>query len=160
MKVLFLDIDGVLNRRGTKERCGPWKGVDRQLAKRFTDWIDTTDYNIVLSSTWRTDPTMYDHLHEAGIYWIAQTPEQTRQDKLSRGDEIAEWLKNNPVDEYIILDDMDVLPSQQHRHVQTKEDWGLTEKELNELRSLSKAERDPHVVSEPLSTAVDMLVTR
>lgn len=152
MKVIFLDIDGVLNRRTTKERCGPWKGVDRQLAQRFTDWLATTDYKVVLSSTWRTDPTMYDHLHEAGIYWEDTTP---ILHSTWRGQEIQSWLDYNPqVAEYIILDDMDVLPSQQHRHVQTDEDHGLTEKELNELRSLSKAERSPHVASEPAPTEV------
>lgn len=133
MKVLFLDIDGVLNRRGTKERCGHFLGVDRQLARRLTDFLRGTTISIVLSSTWRLHPDMHAHLNEAGIFWDDVTPEG-----YSRGDEIQGWFEANPgkAAQFAILDDMYVLDCHRSRHVQTDENYGLTFEKLEELKAM------------------------
>lgn len=141
MKVLFLDIDGVLNRAGTKERCdcgpfgGNWIGVDRELSDRLLSVLKDSDYQIVLSSTWRKDDRMFPHLNAAGIHWEHVTP--NTGGFLSRGQEIKLWMDEHPeVTDYVILDDMDVLVSQKHRHVQTDERHGLDESKMAELVSL------------------------
>lgn len=113
MKVVFLDIDGVLNNNHTKERCNGFLGVDRELSTKFLKWIEGKDVKIILSSTWRLHQDMWEHLHDAGIHWIGITPNMPR---VARGYEIAEYLDKHPeITHHVILDDMDeMLPGQNH----------------------------------------------
>jgi HAD domain in Swiss Army Knife RNA repair proteins len=56
MKVIFLDIDGVLNcKRTSNPRKFPYI-VDKRLLLRFRRLLDQTSAKVVLSSTWRYDP--------------------------------------------------------------------------------------------------------
>ena len=56
MKVIFLDIDGVLNCRKTPNpRKLPYI-VDPKLLKRFKRLVERTGAKVVLASTWRYDP--------------------------------------------------------------------------------------------------------
>lgn len=56
MKVIVLDIDGVLNSDETPNfRSFPYI-VDHQLLGRFQELIDKTRATVVLPSTWRVDP--------------------------------------------------------------------------------------------------------
>src|SRR3981081_4731930 len=60
MKLIFLDIDGVLNCRTTPNpRDFPYI-VDETLLARLRQLLERTGASVVLSSTWRYDP--------AGIY--------------------------------------------------------------------------------------------
>lgn len=148
MRVLFLDIDGVLNRDGTKERCGSYVGVDRTLATKLTAWLAKTDIKIVLSSTWRNHPEMHAHLHDAGIHWISVTPDLARKRSIDdnhalwqacgRGLEINAWLAValQPV-QYAILDDnSDFLPDQKPYFVQTDTWEGITDAHLARLTDI------------------------
>ena len=60
MKVIFLDIDGVLNCIGsfnrTKTRFNGFVGMDPTLVARFNSLVEKTGARVVLSSTWRLDP--------------------------------------------------------------------------------------------------------
>ena len=48
----------------------------------------------------------------------------------TRGEEIAAYLKDNPCDNYVILDDdRDMLPSQQAHFVPINDEFGLTDTE-------------------------------
>lgn len=142
MRVLFLDIDGVLNRRGTKERCGHYVGVDRVLSDRLLKWLNTTDVKIVLSSTWRTVrvqtfmPDAWQHLNDAGIHWVDVTPDT--HDYSGRGVEINAWLTANPqCQAFAILDDIPVfLPDQMPRCVITDPDVGVTDDNIAQLAKL------------------------
>lgn len=136
MNVLFLDIDGVLNRNGTKERCCGFMGVDRELSKRFLAWLKDTDVNIVLSSTWRRHPEMWEHLHESGIDWTGMTPVLGTN---VRGDEIQHWLDKNEGSwtSYAILDDdSDMLDHQRERFVRTHTALGLQDEHIEKLSAL------------------------
>src|SRR5262249_2978676 len=133
--------DGVLNRRGTKERCGYFLGVDRELSERLLKFLRQTDIKIVLSSTWRTDPHMHPHLHEAGIHWIDVTPDSGGI--LSRGEEIECWFGEHEGewDRYAIIDDCtmpDHMASdhQLDRFVKTETDIGLTAEHIEQLAQL------------------------
>lgn len=142
MKVIFLDIDGVLNREGTEERCGPFIGVDRELSNKLLTWLHTTDVKIVLSSTWRNHPDMHDHLHEAGIEWVDRTPRIPGAD---RGEEIKFWLSENPiVTDYAILDDTsDMLSEQKPFFVWTDADAGIQDRDIEKLNNiLNKKKND------------------
>lgn len=103
MKVLFLDIDGVLNKDGTKEKCEGFTGVDRRLLQKLTSWLEThPEVNLVLSSTWRTDPKFIAHLLELGLNFYGYTP----QLHVDRGLEILSWLTEHPeVKHWAVLDD-------------------------------------------------------
>lgn len=131
MKVLFLDIDGVLNRKGTMERCGHFLGVDRQLSGKLLDWLKDRDVSIVLSSTWRLHPEMWDHLNEAGIRWVDITP-----DIGARRQEIRYWLNQHPeVTKWAAIDDM-VLSALDEHWVKTDTDTGITDDHLTRLSEL------------------------
>ena len=56
MKVIFLDIDGVLNSDSTSNpRKFPYV-IDDMLLARFRELVRKTGATVVLSSTWRVDP--------------------------------------------------------------------------------------------------------
>jgi hypothetical protein len=62
MKVIFLDIDGVLNHDQTRDRIGGYLGLNPGMIKRFNRIIEACpDVKIVISSTWR-------HSYSHGVY--------------------------------------------------------------------------------------------
>ncbi|MDE6189696.1 MAG: hypothetical protein K2G37_05375, partial [Clostridia bacterium] len=71
MKIIFLDIDGVLNSRAY-DRLRDWNilsDIDETRLPLLKKLVDTTGAKIVLSSTWRAhwneDPNLCD---EDGMY--------------------------------------------------------------------------------------------
>lgn len=134
-KILFLDVDGVLNHSRTKMRCGPYLGVDIELGRRFRIWLEEhADVEIVLSSTWREDPMMQEHLKESGIRWI----DCTAVNRKSRGEQIRDWLSGRPeAITYAIVDDITRwLPEQQSVVVITDPNKGITSKDLDRLSGI------------------------
>ena len=105
MKVLFTDIDGVLNCRNTHNpRKLPYV-VDPQLVVRFKEVIAATKAKIVLSSTWRYDPAGLFSARYWGIPFDDVLPDMPGQ---PRRDEILAWLAANPTTtRYAVLDDED-----------------------------------------------------
>lgn len=136
MKVLFLDVDGVLNNASTTERCNFYTGVDQKLAARLTQWLPFhKDVKIVLSSTWRNHPEMWYALQECGIHWI----DVTRDIVLTRrGLEITDWLATHNNPKYAILDDQDYDFALTHADVFVKTDpeVGLQETDLIKLNNI------------------------
>lgn len=132
MNVIFLDIDGVLNYSGTKEKL--WNGCDgislRHL-KLFNDYIAPRDIKLVLSSTWRNHPGCLEVLKEHGLEFVAATPRGR-----IRGEEIQAILIYGYIDKYAILDDLDpgsFLPNQRPFLVQTSYVYGLRPRNLKQL---------------------------
>jgi hypothetical protein len=70
MKVIFLDIDGVLNCNKTTNPRGLPFVVDRRLLARFRRLLDRTGAKVVLSSTWRYDPAGLFSAKRAGTQTI------------------------------------------------------------------------------------------
>jgi HAD domain in Swiss Army Knife RNA repair proteins len=134
MKLLFLDIDGVLNGKMTTERWGGLVGIDRRLASMFLEWLSGKDVGIVLSSTWRLYDDTKEHLAAAGLSWIGQTPDL----RAIRGYEIAQFLSETPgVGAYAILDDCsDMLPEQLPFLVQTSHVHGLRRRNFAKLNRI------------------------
>jgi hypothetical protein len=142
-KIMFLDIDGVLNSRRT---CIAFDGFphsfsDSDLVK--FDWVAVglisnlcreTGCKIVLSSTWRYDYTAEQCAEAFDLPIIDITPNLMR----GRGWEIAEWLEDHPeVTTYAIVDDIaDMRPSQQQNFVQTDEMLGLTVVDWRKLKNI------------------------
>ena len=138
MKVLFLDIDNVLNRDGTKEKFCEFDGLDKALLERFLHWKNTAqpDLKIVLSSSWRIPCPFGDfmkHLNDNGITWIDVTPNLGGVD---RGLEILAWLKDHPeVTQWAVLDDLQV-GHVGNRLVQTSPKRGVENKHLAKINKL------------------------
>jgi hypothetical protein len=144
MKILFLDVDGVLNREGTQERVqtifGPFTGVDKELANKLIDWQSKRPYlNLVLSSSWRADErfdgAFKKALNEANIHWIGETPRTCN----GRGGDILAYIQAQPqqpqVTHWAILDDVDCTPLN-HLLVRTDHNTGLKDSNLEKLDKL------------------------
>jgi hypothetical protein len=131
MKIIFLDIDGVLNVYcQSRDRYGCT--FHQHLVDNLKMIIDTTDAKIVISSSWRVDgidimKKMWKFRNLPGDV-IDITPDlyytysgKDGDDDYSRGDEIQLWLDNNPqVTNYVIIDDdTDMLPNQMKQFVRT-----------------------------------------
>lgn len=147
MKVLFLDIDGVLNSYKTEERFSVESfnvcGIDPILKGRYLDWLKDKPVSVVLSSMWRTSEPCMEHLRENGINWISTTPIYRHHDQ--RGEEILQWferhvddwMESEQVEAYAILDDNNwFTESQQPYLVQTDARVGLTEENLKQLSTI------------------------
>lgn len=143
MKVIFLDVDGVLNYSACwsrKENKG--KGTliwDDECIAQLNRIIKETGAKIVVSSTWRSSPDHYDAvLNKMNIKgeFIGKTPRSvvvSHWDGSQRGDEIQAWMDSQeiePIEKFVILDDDDDMRHLVDRLVQTSFDKkGLT-KEL------------------------------
>ena len=105
MKVIFLDIDGVLNCKKTANpRKLPYV-VDRRLLARLKQLLEQTGAKVVLSSTWRYDPAGLFSAKHWGIPFIGITPDLPKR---PRRDEIRAWLKKHPkVTRFAVIDDED-----------------------------------------------------
>lgn len=121
MKVIFLDIDGVLNVIGQG-----WDEYGQlfhpHLEDNLREVINKTSAKIVVSSTWRMSgldimKEMWEKRNLPGEV-IDITPNLKRG---IRGEEIEQWLQGNKnITNYCIIDDNDdILESQRNNFVLT-----------------------------------------
>ena len=105
MKVIFLDIDGVLNSDATPNpRKFPYI-VDNGLLARFKELVRRAGAKVVLSSTWRVDPV---GLLAARHYEVPFDDICPDIPDAPRCEEMQAWLRQNPeVTRYVVLDDDD-----------------------------------------------------
>jgi hypothetical protein len=133
VKVLFLDIDGVLNSHRTAYAFGGFPFDVAKHRSRFDEVAIALVRNIckaagaqiVLSSSWRNDKHWERIGPGLGLEIVDRTPNHHQR---PRGEEIAAWLSSHPeVECYAILDDDgDMLDEQMPRFVQTPHEDGLT----------------------------------
>jgi hypothetical protein len=98
MRVIFLDIDGVLNCSKTKNpRDFPYL-IDRKLLKRFKALVRRTKARVVLSSTWRVDPI---GLYAAKYYGVPFNDVCPDMPNRPRSDEIRSWLSHKRVSRFV-----------------------------------------------------------
>ena len=148
-KILFLDIDGVLNPKWWVQK----PSVDRygcafpsKCVANLAKILEETGAEIVVSSSWKgmgltTLQAMWkDRILPGKV--VDVTPDNLNDEMLqnsvfnnddvlhSRGCEINGWLSlhGEGVNNYVIIDDMDdMLPEQNQHFVWTNEEFGLTE---------------------------------
>jgi hypothetical protein len=128
MKVLFLDIDGVVNCKTTTRRYRGLMLVERRLADIVRDIVVAVpDLKVVLSSSWREAAGGRAVVEEQVVTCFDVTPCFQAEDDV-RGYEIQAWLEMNPgVEKYAILDDdSDFLPHQLPSLFKTTTDVGIT----------------------------------
>lgn len=159
MKVIFLDIDGVLNSEDlARKRIADFRGWNDTTNTKFYDFIDENavklisdlceQYNIklVISSSWRLstlEKTIDDFssdymllLHPLVPFIIGITP---RVESQIRGEEIAIYLQQNSnITDYCIIDDSDMLKEQTSNFVQTSFWHGLTNEHIPKIKSILK----------------------
>ena len=106
MKVIFLDVDGVLN--SAQDGYSIRLKTDSHL-KILQYIVKETGAKIVLSSSWRIGFTpasknLLARFKEYGLEIMDCTPEMS---DLCRGDEIRKWLNDTDytVENFVILDD-------------------------------------------------------
>ena len=160
MKVIFLDIDGVLNCRFTKgEVCGFVFVMDSKI-ELLKQLIEETGARIVLSSTWREgfydmqkqiqnrNVELYlalkDKLWEFGLEILDFTPEIVDD---NRGAEIDKWLREwdgEQIESFVILDDISGCYLRPHasRLVQTSFNEGLKLKHIERAKLLLSKSMD------------------
>lgn len=124
MKVIFLDIDGVLNTRHTLERAGRFVGLDHMLVARFNSLLMLIgDAKVVLSCTWRLTPELRHAVAE-------QIPlyDDTDHQPGTRGQQIERWLAVHPevTKHAVIDDDRDMVPGLVCFFTDNKWERGLT----------------------------------
>lgn len=132
--IIFLDIDGVLNRLGTLEEGRTttlWEGfigMEPELVARFNELVKKTNAWVVLSSTWRRDRNWREVMAANGLdfEFLDRTPVHHRK---PRGYEIYAWLRENrDLKTYAIIDDnADMLLLQKSHFFQTDFRFGLTQ---------------------------------
>ena len=151
-KVVFLDIDGVLNtkwwytqmdRNTPKDKYG--YAFDPNAVANLKKIIDETGADIVISSSWKSYgiSELEDMWQNRGLpgKLIGITPNTVSDEMLLnadldnmelfsiRGTEIKEWLTKHGkhVSHYAIIDDMDNMLSEQRLHfVKTDPEIGIT----------------------------------
>jgi len=132
MKVIFLDVDGVLNANcdfGGRSKPNPYIstelgerycGICKSHVKSLKELVDKTGAKIVLVSSWKRDYVDYikhgyqnhvgkylhNKLHEQGLKIFDTTLSYDFSEGRNRGYEISQWLEHHPeVDSWVVLDD-------------------------------------------------------
>lgn len=159
MKILFLDIDGVLNDHG--QMMNLYCGIHPDKVERLNTIINATNCYIVISSAWRYmilggDMTIrgFEHmLVSHGVNCcqriIGHTPSDNDVD--TRGKQITEWINNGlpPIMaqfktahfKYVVVDDLNKeigiqISEAGHPLVQTNGDIGLTDSDVERIISI------------------------
>ena len=115
MNVIFLDVDGVLNCRSTKERCNGYLGIDDDKVRRLRQIVDATGAAIVLSSTWKDNwerkrkelqDELANYLDQKLKNEGMEILDKTEDEYWDRGAGILKWIDTHSVDSFVILDDI------------------------------------------------------
>jgi hypothetical protein len=121
MKVIFLDVDGVLVHKDTIDRgrgeARSWKylkRIDDACIEELIRALEATHALVVVSSTWRINPEAMVALRKAFRIKGAPFRRSTVLDitpvlEHERSAEIQAWLNEHPdVESYVVLDDTPV----------------------------------------------------
>lgn len=147
MKIIFLDVDGVLNsEKDLLNNSGDSEIFDRPL-NLLKKLVDSTNAKIVISSSWRIGcarsgkesfygeqlfSVLEKRLSDVGLKVFDITP-IINEPFVKRGDEIRKWLNDTKYDikNFVILDDEnDMCEFTSTNLVQTSMETGLTEEHL------------------------------
>lgn len=161
MKIIFLDIDGVMNsfheqvKPEDKIYTGPFwytEDISPKFINKLNKIIEKTEAQVVISSSWRKKHTlkvlrkMFDIQGFKGEI-IDFTPHLKRDKEgniLDRGDEIKNWIDNSEdIDNFVIIDDFDYLNFDKwfpHQFVYVKDGSGLQENHVQQAVNILNKE--------------------
>lgn len=128
MRIIFLDVDGVLNNPATEDRIYGWRGIDPELVQNLKSVYNESnkeeETRIVVSSSWKNDEVreiergykradniykvLLERLNNAGMEVLGYTTEE--KSSWERGKGILKWIEDynkdhEPISNYVILDD-------------------------------------------------------
>lgn len=147
MKVLFLDIDGVINKFKFYKNGGLDCTLDKDCIRRLSNVVEKTGCVIVISSTWKYSNHLMDTLEEELFPFLPKgcVAGCTPNDPLRpyREEEIQKYLQQHPeIENYVIVDDYDFELKSflgKGHIVITDALEGLTEEDMNEcIKILNK----------------------
>jgi len=137
-RVVFLDIDGVLNTPEYTRKANNSEVMDPVTVAILRRLVETTKAAIVISSSWRHGANWKKHIQRVFSQsgWD-NPPIIDRTPKLSggRGREIAAWLTEHQAMSFIIVDDIvwDLLPEQAEHIIECDKNVGFTEQNAQEI---------------------------
>lgn len=155
MKILFLDIDDVLNCWETKDVIltpdgtpswipgripkVAWKGLDEFRVEFIRNIVRKTGCKIVLSTSWRSDDIATEYLKkrlgkDIADHIIGVTVDHNGNEP--RAVEIEEWIEKHPeITKFVILDntEWDDLERFGKSFVQTVTHKGMTEEHMKRV---------------------------
>lgn len=162
MKIIFLDVDGVLNSMQTcymYHRLYKGNGLggffnddneaptrenvlwSQDLVDNLKRIVEETGAKIVISSTWRITHRWWNFPRMFAVYGWLDAPVIGATDRGGpiRGFEIQRYLEHSGVTEYVILDDStDMLDSQKAHFVNTDLEVGLTSQDADKAIAILK----------------------
>lgn len=161
MKIIFLDIDGVLNTPMMDKDDEIGKSIykmSKKLVSMLNEFTDQSNAKLVISSTWRAN-TLNDTIEFLKSYGIkgniiGVTPKLTG----FRGNEIYEWIRLNShffdceyyeFKDYVILDDdSDMLLWQKDNFIHIDRWVGITPTTIFKMTKILNIELDHNVFSD------------
>lgn len=148
-KILFLDIDGVLNSevyyKSTAHSENNSSRFDPLGVEFIKKLVEEFSLRIVISSTWRygaADRLMHELKNSKLIKYLYHEWFTPVIHPAHRGTEIKLWIDLHPeVTDYVIIDDDEnMLEEQMTRFVRTGLHEGMTEEHFNRVRAILSAE--------------------
>lgn len=166
MRVVFLDIDGVLVPGPSEDRPSNRDLARPEAVAALNRITRETDASIVVSSNWRIKfdlARLQQMLEGWGVEGVigsrtpAIDPEPFNKNPavpVDRGEEIEAWLEAHPrVESFVILDDDADMGRLRNRLVQTNERTGLTEADADRAITLLQEPLDNRRKSSPIIRA-------
>ena len=160
-KVVFLDIDGVLNSNFWNENhqreISDGTLIDESKIELLCKLITDTDAQIILHSGWkywfdsdlkplrREAENLKNLFEKAGLSIAGTTPDHATKEirkskkfSLVKADEILAWLKQHEeVGEWVVLDDLDLHNAEIEMHqVKTDQSIGLTAEDVERAKKI------------------------
>ena len=137
MKLLFLDIDGVMTNDDTIINPNHICSFSKSCVEVLNQILQTHQVKIILTSSWRT---VFDAEKQNQIFienGIIQTPAgQTPSiSNLKRGLEIKKYLEKRKPTHFLILDDMEI-PGFPNNFLRINPATGLTPEHLPEINRI------------------------
>lgn len=135
MKLIFLDIDGVIiNRASCKKR---FDNPAPECIARLNDLLSRTQAKIVMSSCWRMGRTVLELqqlMDKWGVQGVVVGKTTWGPQGCQRGDEIGmyirDWKHEEPLEAFIIVDDDADMGQYLPHLVHTRFDPGLTQNDV------------------------------
>lgn len=131
MKIIFLNIDGVLNNDNHTYHYGN-NYIDDNLLNLFAAIVKSTSSEVVLSSTWKNSTNKVDSLLSKLSKYnikILEIISPLDQSWINPSEEIKKWLQNHPqVIKWAIIDNsLELFDSFKESLFVTDPELGLTE---------------------------------
>lgn len=129
LKVIFLDIDGVLNT--TKDR-----NISDEKLKLLSDLASRTGAEVVLSSSWRNwwnhpktnVPESFITNWKQQFYRNKLFVTKTTEPEIPKGISIERYIKNNQIENFVVLDDENITDK---NLVLIDNNYGVTEEDCS-----------------------------